>query len=130
MEATSIGLLFGCAGVAVVFYGTRRLIDGKGKRLGDTGDYADCAALRDDYRRLFLLRLGCFALSLAAAGIWLLEPKPYAAGILVSVACLLLWRAFRLRNRIVVRLREQGEKMVISGDSASIKLHPDRADEK
>ena len=81
MEATSIGLLFGCAGVALVFYGTRRLIDGKGKRLGDTGDYADCAALRDDYRRLFLLRLGCFALSLAATSIWLLEPKPYGAEI-------------------------------------------------
>ena len=29
-----------------------------------------------------------------------------------------------------INLREQGEKMVISGDSASIKLHPDRADEK
>lgn len=72
----------------------------------------DEAAISKAYDRLFLLRLGCLVLSLAAACTWFLEPHPYAAGVLGAGACFMLWKAYRQRSWIVRRSREAEDKAI------------------
>ena len=111
MEASSIGILFGCAGAAAAFLGTRFYIRKHQSWQAVAGKGLD-AQIRKAYDQLFLLRLGCLILSLAAAGIWFIEPKPYIPGALVAVACLMLWKAYRLRGALMKRVREASHGMM------------------
>ena len=112
MEASSVGILFGCAGAAVAFLGTRFYI----RRHQSWQAAAEAGALdtkvRNAYAQLFLLRLGCLILSLAAAGIWFLETEPYIPGALVVLACLMLWKAYRLRSALMKHVREANHGMM------------------
>ncbi|MBP3731240.1 MAG: hypothetical protein J6I40_07220 [Mailhella sp.] len=113
MESSSLGLLFGCAGVAVAFYGTQRFVKRKyGLDRRGHGATETQQKIGEAYDRLFILRLGCLVLSLAAACTWFLEPRPYLAGLLGIGACFLLWKAFRLRSVIVRQAREAENSLI------------------
>ena len=107
MEPASFGLLFACFGAGAVFCGAKWYAE---KRWGvERGEEAQDAAIDAAYARLALLRAAALILALAAFGLWFLEPKPYLAGVVAALACLCLWRAWRLRGEILERLREERE---------------------
>ena len=113
MEPASFGLLFACFGAGAVFCGAKWYA---GKRWGArTGEpeNAENAAIDAAYARLALVRTTAFLLGLTALGLWILEPKPHAAGAAAALSCLCLWRAWRLRGGIVERLRVEGERHAI-----------------
>jgi len=118
METSSFGLLFGCAGAAAAFYGTQFLVKRKYGLAQDAEPSGEEEKIRRAYSRLFLLRLGCLILSLAAVCIWFLEPAPYAAGLLGAGACLLLWKAFRLRSRIMKQAKEAENRLIAGAATA------------
>lgn len=112
MEASSVGILFGCAGAAAAFLGTRFYIrkHQSWQAAAAAGELSE--KVRKAYDQLFLLRLGCLILSLAAAGIWFIELKPYIPGVLVGFACLMLWKAYRLRSALMKHVREANHGMM------------------
>ena len=112
MEASSVGILFGCAGAAVAFLGTRFYIRKHQSWQAAAAAGELSAKVRKAYDQLFLLRLGCLILSLAAAGIWFIELKPYIPGVLVVFACLMLWKADRLRSALMKHVREANHGMM------------------
>jgi hypothetical protein len=121
MESASLGLLFGCAGAVVAFYGTKCYVKRKyGLEQQNHGDDDVEAQISKAYDRLFLLRLGCLVLSLAAACTWFLEPHPYVAGVLGAGACFMLWKAFRQRSWIVKKSKEVEDRIVGGGTSAPV----------
>ena len=112
MEASSVGILFGCTGAAVAFLGTRFYIRKHQSWQAAAAAGELSAKVRKAYDQLFLLRLGCLILSLAAAGIWFIELKPYIPGVLVVFACLMLWKAYRLRSALMKHVREANHGMM------------------
>ncbi|MBR4423272.1 MAG: hypothetical protein IKS68_03520 [Mailhella sp.] len=113
MESASLGLIFGCAGAMAAFYGTKCYLRQKYGMERNDADGSDAdAEISKAYDRLFLLRMGCLVLSLAAACTWFLEPHPYAAGVLGAGACWLLWKAFRQRSWIVKKSREVEDRII------------------
>ncbi len=113
MEPSSLGLLFGCFGAISVFCGSKyyarqRWGTGQDIKKKMTKEAATDAVVEASYERLALLRVITLLLSLAAVGLWLLEPKPYVAGAVAALACFCLWRAWLLRGRILERLRGKG----------------------
>ncbi len=114
MEPSSLGLLVGCFGVISVFCGSKYYVQQR-RRAGQSGEKKEKAGeaatdidIETLYERLTLLRVITFLLSFTAMGVWLLEPKPYVAGIVAVLACFCLWRAWLLRGRILERLRGKG----------------------
>ncbi len=114
MEPASLGLLFGCLGAIFVFCGSKYYMQrrwgtgpGSEKRKSMMGDAAPNDIIETSYKRLVLLRVITLLLSLTAVGLWFLEPKPYAAGTMASLACFCLWRGWLLRGKILKRLQEK-----------------------
>ncbi len=115
MEPASLGLLFGCLGAISVFCGSKYYVQrrwgagqGSKKRKSMTGDGGANDIIEISYERLALLRVVTLLLSLAAVGLWFLEPEPYAAGAMAALACFCLWRGWLLRGKILKRLQEKG----------------------
>ena len=114
MEPASWGLLFGCLGAISVFCGSKYYVQRRwgtrqdsGKRKSMTGDGTINDIIETSYERLALLRVMTLLLSLAAVGLWFLEPKPYAAGAVAVLSCFCLWRGWLLRGKILKRLQEK-----------------------
>ena len=84
MEPASIGLLFGCFGAISVFCASKYYVQRRwgtkqsGRKMESmTEKAADDIVIA--YERLALIRAITLLLSLAAIGLWFLEPKPYMA---------------------------------------------------